>query len=236
VRDLLQVFKALSDQTRLRILSLLSRRELCVCELAEALGMPDRTGVRVTQVYPGSAAEEAGLHVGDIIVELDGESIPASYPEDFQVFPTMVRQCKIDSEAELTVLRGAEERKMTVRLASSPRLEREMEKYRDDRFDFTVRDVAFLDRAREKWAADVAGVLVQEVAEGGWAALGQLEVGDLVQEVDGQPVTDMGSMKKIMEEIADEKPEYVVFKVLRRIHSMYIELEPDWDAVADTTS
>jgi len=198
-------------------------------ELAEALGMPDRTGVRVTQVYPGAAAEESGLEVGDFVIELDGEPIPASYPEDYEVFPAMVRQYRIGSEAELTVLRDGEEHKVTVKLPASPRLDREMKKYRDDRFEFTVRDVAFLDRAREKWAAVTEGVLVQEVDEGGWAALGQLAVGDLIQEVDGRPVTDVDSVEKIMEEIAKAKPEYVVIRVLRRIHTIYIELEPDWE-------
>ena len=198
-------------------------------ELAKALGMPDRTGVRVTQVYPGTEAEEAGLEVGDFIIELDGEPIPASYPEDYEVLPAMVRQYKIGSEAELTVLRDGEERKVTVKLPASPRLDREMKKYRDDSFEFTVRDVAFLDRAREKWASPTDGVLVQEVDEGGWAALGQLAVGDLVQEVNGRPVTDVDSMEKIMEEIAETKPEYVVIRVLRRIHTIYIELEPDWE-------
>jgi serine protease Do len=205
-------------------------------ELAEALGMPDETGVRVTQVYPGTAAQDAGLQVGDIIIELDGEEIPASYPEDFQVFPTMVRQRSIGSEAQLTVLRGSEKLKLPIQLVSSPKLEREMKKYRDDRFDFTVRDVAFLDRAREKWDADVAGALVEEVIEGGWAALGELAVGDLVQQVDGQPVNDVDAMQAIMEEIAEKKPDYVVFKVLRRIHTVYVELEPDWDAETETTA
>lgn len=36
----LEVFKACADQTRLRVLLLLSERELCVCELVEVLTMP----------------------------------------------------------------------------------------------------------------------------------------------------------------------------------------------------
>lgn len=36
---LLRVFKGLADQTRLRILKLLSGGELCVCEIAAALGV-----------------------------------------------------------------------------------------------------------------------------------------------------------------------------------------------------
>ena len=36
----LAVFKAFSDETRLRILFLLSKRELCVCEIVAVLGVP----------------------------------------------------------------------------------------------------------------------------------------------------------------------------------------------------
>ena len=39
MRDTLQVFKALSDETRLRILHLLQKQELCVCELVDILKM-----------------------------------------------------------------------------------------------------------------------------------------------------------------------------------------------------
>ena len=37
MRDLVKVFKALSDETRLRILNLLMVRECCVCEVMQAL-------------------------------------------------------------------------------------------------------------------------------------------------------------------------------------------------------
>ncbi len=39
MKDVVKIFKALSDQTRLRITLLLRRRELCVCELMFILGM-----------------------------------------------------------------------------------------------------------------------------------------------------------------------------------------------------
>ena len=38
-----QLFKALSDETRLRILSLLSAGELCVCDLMAVLQLPQST-------------------------------------------------------------------------------------------------------------------------------------------------------------------------------------------------
>ena len=37
--DSVQLFKALADETRLRILHLLCRRELCVCQIVEVLGI-----------------------------------------------------------------------------------------------------------------------------------------------------------------------------------------------------
>ncbi len=39
MQDLLIIFKALSDETRLRIIKLLERGELCVCDLVAALDM-----------------------------------------------------------------------------------------------------------------------------------------------------------------------------------------------------
>lgn len=38
-----QLFKALSEETRLRILALLTRGELCVCEIEAALDLPQST-------------------------------------------------------------------------------------------------------------------------------------------------------------------------------------------------
>ena len=39
MRDLVKVSKALSDETRIRLLKLLQQRELCVCELMQTLDM-----------------------------------------------------------------------------------------------------------------------------------------------------------------------------------------------------
>jgi len=39
MRDLIKAIKALSDETRLRILNILLERECCVCEVMQALGI-----------------------------------------------------------------------------------------------------------------------------------------------------------------------------------------------------
>lgn len=43
MKNLAYIFKALSDETRLRILALLSSGELCVCDLMAALDLPQST-------------------------------------------------------------------------------------------------------------------------------------------------------------------------------------------------
>lgn len=43
MKSIAQTFKALSDETRLRILALLSEGELCVCDLMAALDLPQST-------------------------------------------------------------------------------------------------------------------------------------------------------------------------------------------------
>jgi serine protease Do len=197
-------------------------------DVAQQLGRPDLKGFYVTEVYPHSAAEEAGLKTGDFITAVDTEKLSASGPEDEEELSSLIRQYDIGAKIQLTVLRGTEQIKISVELARSPKLKREMKKYRNDEFDFTARDVAFFDRAEEQWPADQFGALVEDVKSGSWAELGSLSVDDLIVEVDGQPVKDVDSLKRVMTEITENKKPSVVIKVLRGIHSAYLELEPAW--------
>lgn len=43
MKSISRLFKALNDETRLRIVNLLAWGELCVCDLIHALGMPQST-------------------------------------------------------------------------------------------------------------------------------------------------------------------------------------------------
>ena len=46
MRDVVKAMKALSDETRLRILNLLLERECCVCEVMQVLGISQSTASR----------------------------------------------------------------------------------------------------------------------------------------------------------------------------------------------
>ena len=196
-------------------------------ELAEALEL-DKTGVRLTQVHPEGSAEKAGLAAGDFIVALDGEPIPASRPEHFDVFPSMVRKYPVDAEVELTVIRDGEERKITVTLERAPIPARELEKYEDDLFEFSVRDIGQDDRARQRWSKSQQGAYVISAREGGWAALGHLAVGDLILEVQGQPTPAAADLEEAMAKVVSDRPDIVVLHVRRGIHDLYLEFQPKW--------
>ena len=195
-------------------------------EIAEGLSLKDRTGVRVTQIYPTPV--KTGLQVGDLILKLDGEKIAVSEPEDIEILPNLIRQYKIGSVVKLGILRDQKEMELTITLGESPRLSREMKKYQDDNFEFSVRDVSYLDIVKEIWPENQPGVLVEEVGSGGWAALAHLAVDDLILKVNGQEIVNAETFTGIMKKINAEKPRRVVFEVQRGIHTTFIELEPSW--------
>jgi ArsR family transcriptional regulator len=56
MKDLLEVFKALSDETRLRIIKLLEHGELCVCDIVASLDI-----IQPKISFHLSALKEAGL-------------------------------------------------------------------------------------------------------------------------------------------------------------------------------
>ena len=47
MRDLVKVYKALSDESRLRVLNLLSEKECCVCEVMQALEITQSKASRI---------------------------------------------------------------------------------------------------------------------------------------------------------------------------------------------
>ena len=197
-------------------------------DIAELLGDADLTGFRVTHVYKKSSAEEAGILVGDLILAVDDEVMTASSPEHYEELSAYIRQYPINETISLKVKRGDKELVQEVKLAQAPKLAREMKKYQDEVFEFTVRDITFFDRASERWDEKQEGVLVEQVKPGGWAALGRLSVGDLIVAIDETVINQVSDVREKMNVMNAEKITSVVFKVKRGIRTLYLELEPKW--------
>ena len=197
-------------------------------DIARQLGHSDWRGFYITRVYPDSTAEKAGLKSGDFIVAVDDEKLTATGAEHEDELRALIRQYDVGKTVELTVIRAGRQSKVPVELVRSPRLQREMKKYRNDDFEFTARDVSFFDAAQEQWENEQHGALVEDVRSGSWAELGSLDAGDLILEVNGNAVNRVDDLRRQMEAIAAERKTVVIMKVLRGIHTLYLEMEPNW--------
>ena len=78
--------------------------------LRRAVGLPERDGLLVRWVEEGGAADRAGVEKGDLLVAADGE--PVARVDDLQ--PRL--EAAADGRLVLTVVRGTEEREVTVSL------------------------------------------------------------------------------------------------------------------------
>jgi len=198
-------------------------------DISKLFGDENLKGFRITQVYPKSTAAEAGLETGDLITGVDGRKLTASAPEHYEELETLIRNYRVGTTVELSVIRNGTSRTIPVELVRAPKLDREMKKYRDENFGFTAREITFFDKADEQWEQGQAGLLVTEVQSGGWAELGMLRVGDLIQRIAGQTVASVDDLESTMSEVAENRESAVVIEVLRGIYTIYIELEPKWD-------
>jgi serine protease Do len=197
-------------------------------KLATALSLKGKKGVRVTQVFPRSAAVTAGFKVGDVITHIDGLAVEASEPHDNTVFDAMIRAYKLGSKAEFTVLRDGQPLKLTAELDEGPQQEHEMRTYEDVPLELHARDLSLFDRVRRHLTDELKAVLLTQVEAGGWASVGGLRADDLVLAVDGQHINQISDLEAQMQAVAKRHPKQVVFLVRRGAHTLFVELLPKW--------
>ncbi len=202
-------------------------------ELADQLGSPDLQGFRVTRVYPKTKAAQSDLKVGDIITAVNGERTQPRGMQDAGLLSRRIRNLKIDDAATLSVMRGTEKKDVAVSLERTRIGPEEARRDENKDFELSVRDLTFFDRDDNKWDDSVQGVVVTNAERAGWAALGGLFPGDLIQRVDDMPVTDIASYRKAMEAITKKQPERITFVVLRGTRTSFRFVEPEWKPTLD---
>lgn len=199
-------------------------------ELATALGIPGKKGVRVIALAPDSPAKKAGLKEGDLVLKLDGKVINARRPEDAEVFPELILAYPTDATIELEGVRDGQPQKWSVALAKRPIDDSELNEHRDELFEFTARQLstAQRDRAKEQQGEEPAGVSVLKIEPSGWAALGGLAVEDIILTIDGTPTNDIETLKTKLNGLRETKPRSVVFGIRRGPRTQFLEIEPRW--------
>jgi serine protease Do len=197
-------------------------------DIALALNLEGRKGVRVTQVIADSPAANAGLKAGDVLLKLDGQVIAASTPSDDELFDNLIRQYKAGSEAELSGVRSGEPLKVTVALGKTPKPASDLAEYKDELFEFSARELSLNDRVNERLKDSQQGVRISSVSMGGWAALAGLGTGDVLFSVEGQSIDSIDALKRVMKTISQNKPQRVKMFIKRGIYTAFLELEPKW--------
>lgn len=192
--------------------------------LAERLGVPGRTGVRVTEVMDAALP----LRVGDIILALDDQPIRAAAANDEEIFAAELRRYPIGARVNLRVSRDGAESTVPVTLTDSPALAREMKRYDDQDFGFRVRDLAENDRRDPRFERGAAGVLVDRVDPGSWASLARLTGNDVILAIGGQSVENVDDLAARLREIKARRPATVLLLVQRGVRTLFVEIQPVW--------
>ncbi len=204
--------------------------QVLTSKLAAQKDLEDATGVRITRIYQNLLPEEADIKVGDIITALDGERIRASSePEDARIFINMVRQYRIGTDIELSLIRNGETKNVFLKTLRTPLQPREMDHYSNPFFEFTLREISPQERIAKNWDEEISGVIVDEVVSGSWAALADIDVGDLILQINDQKVPDIEKAQMILENAQQEKQKAIVLKILRNADTIYLEILPDWE-------
>ena len=164
--------------------------------MAKALGLKSRKGVIVNEVIADAPAKAAGIEVYDVIRAVDGE--PADTPAALRNY---IAHKPPGTKVKLDVLREGRQRTFTVELASleeSGLTARDEEPRETEKLGMTVRELTD-EIARQLGLEGEQGVVVYQVSRGSAAARAELQRGDLIAEIDRQPVRGVRDYEEAIE-------------------------------------
>lgn len=202
-------------------------------KLAAQGGESDVRGFRIVRVYSGTRAAAAGLRVGDIITKFNGDRMAPKNLAEAGMLTRAIKQASIDSDAELAIVRDGKPMQITLPLERTRLSPEEAKRVRDTDFELVVRDITFFDREDLRWDDTVKGVFVDNVEMAGWAGLGGVSPGDLIQRIGDAAVTDLASYKAAMDAVKKAEPKRIVFVVYRGSRTYFRFVEPEWKPIVN---
>ncbi|MDN7136977.1 DegQ family serine endoprotease [Pseudidiomarina sp. 1ASP75-14] len=171
-------------------------------DIAEALNLQAKQGAFIAEVLPDSAADEAGLKSGDVIIAVNGEQV-----KSFSDLSARVKTMGVGKPVQLTVLRDGDERQFSVTLS----------------VEETAVEAANLHPALEGAtlaANDGGGVLITELVEGSIAARYGLRKDDIIMAVNRQPVSSVSELRTAL----DTARGVIALNIQRGNSSLYLVL------------
>ena len=208
---------------------------------AAALKLKDEVGVAITGVEADSPAEKAGLKVGDVVVEYQGQRV-----EGTEQFIRLVRETPVGRQVKLGVLRaGAAQQIFTATVAPRkskmvaegagpqrieiPRVEmwmpdmpRAYSGLRSSRFGVEAEG---LEGQLAEYFGVKEGVLVRSVMKGSAAEKSGLKAGDVITKVDQKPLDSTRDLSELLRSNREKKAMAVT--VVREKRELTLNVTPE---------
>ena len=187
-------------------------------ELVEAMKLDGTQGALVGEVMPDSPAAQAGLQTGDVIMAFDGKPVASS-----QDLPGIVAETPVGQDVTVTVQRQGQPLELAVTVGKMHSETAQVSQSRESgrgNLGLYLRDR----QAESDGGDDVApvhGVLVTRVRPGSPAAASGIRGGDVILQVDQQPVASVADVKQVLAE-TDNEESPVVLLVKRGGGSFYV--------------
>ncbi len=202
-------------------------------DIAEFWRLPLSGGIIVNEIIKNSPAELGGLKIGDIIYQVNGESIEVDREEKVAMFQRMISALGPAAEVQLGVMRsnaGVQDSVMLlVKLQKAPISPSDAPDYEDLSLEMTVRELVFADYMINNLDSVVfKGVVVSELTPGGPAAIAGLSLGDVIQRLGSTEIKSVGEAQKALEKVSSEHPKEVIFFIWRQNQTMFINVKPNW--------
>ncbi len=167
-------------------------------ELADSFGLEEPKGALIAEVTEGSPAQRSGLERGDVITAFNGQTI-----NDSRDLPALVADAQVGSEAEVRLLRGGQEKDVSVKLGELPE-QLARRRPAQESWGMTVANIT-PDIARQ-FQLDTArkGVIVTAVEPGSPAATAGIQPGDLIEEVNRKTITSIDEFSRAIADLKDD--------------------------------
>jgi serine protease Do len=163
-------------------------------------------------------AAEAGIKVGDVIVEFDGHAV-----KDSTELPILVARTPVGKSVKVKVIRDKSTETINVKI-SELKDEEVAAAGKEENFGLTVQPLTPEIAESLGISGDVKGVVVSAVEQGSAADDAGLRRGDVILEVNREPVKDLASYHKALQSTGKGKS--VLFLVRRGDNTVFLALKP----------